>query len=415
MTASDRAAEPASDDANRRDIAVQLLLELAAQLHRFGTPSHRLESTMASLGTMLGLDVALFVVPTMIEVAVGRGPDQRSLMLRVEPGAPDLARLEALLGVIERLRTRAIGPADALADVRAIATRPERRRPFVVPAALAGTGAAAAVITGGGLPEVVASAVVCALAGVVVRLVGSHPTRAPLADFLAGGFVAFSAAAAALWFGPLASKVVVLASLIAFLPGLQLATSMNELAMRHLVSGTARFMGALMAFVAIGFGAALGDRAARLLGPSSSVVPDTLPGWTVAPAIALAAVSLGVLYRARTRDLGWVLLGTTLGFVGASIGERMLGPALGVCVGAAVVGLAGNLLARRLPKPSALVILPGITLLVPGSVGFRGLSALMQNDVLSGIGIATTAITIAGSLVAGLLFANALLPSPRGL
>ena len=83
---------------------MQLLLRLAEQLHRYGTPSHRVEGTLTSLGAMLDLDVSIFCVPTMIEVAVGRGVNQRSLMLRVEPGAPDLARVESAA------RSPAVGP-----------------------------------------------------------------------------------------------------------------------------------------------------------------------------------------------------------------------------------------------------------------------------------------------------------------
>jgi uncharacterized membrane protein YjjB (DUF3815 family) len=175
-------------------------------------------------------------------------------------------------------------------------------------------------------------------------------------------------------------------------------------------------MGAIMTFVAIGFGAAIGDRIAKtLVSAPIDAPPLSLPAWSLFPALLVAGASLTVLYRAHRRDVGWVLLGTMTGFFGAAFGEQLLGPALGVCVGATLVGLAGNLVARLRPKPSALLIIPGITLLVPGSAGFRGLHALMQNDVVSGIGIATTAVMVAGSLVAGLLVANALLPAPRGL
>lgn len=398
------------------DVAVQLLLRLAEQLHRYGTPSHRVEGALVGLGRMLGLEVSIFCVPTMIEVAVGHGASQRSLMLRVEPGSPDLARLESMLSIIDGVRCGRLSAREALDRVTAIADSPRRSRPALTLAALAGTGAAAASIFGGGPREIVAAALICSLAGFVASILSRHPSRAALADFLAGAIVTFLAGAAAAIAAPTSTSVVTIASLIAFLPGLSLATAMNELAMRQLVSGTSRLMGAIMTFVAIGFGAALGDRLAGGLFPARLDVPPlSLPAWVLIPALLIAGTSLAILYRAHRRDLGWVLAGTVIGFFGAAFGERLLGPALGVCVGATLVGLAGNLLARLRPKPSALLIIPGITLLVPGSAGFRGLHALMQNDVVSGIGIAATALTVAGSLVAGLLVANALLPAPRGL
>lgn len=398
------------------EASVELLLRLAEQLHRYGTPSHRVEGMLSSLGELLGHEVSVFCVPTMIEVAVGRGARQRSLMLRVEPGATDLARLESILAIIDDLRAARADVDESLVRINALAGRPRPRRVGPTLAALAVTGAAAALIFGGGPREIVAASIVCGTAGASSVLLGGNPSKAALSDFLAGAIVAFLARCASAFFPTTSASIVTIASLIAFLPGLALATAMNELAMRHLVSGTSRLMGAIMTFVAIGFGAAVGDRvAAQFTALRIDVPPMSLPSWTLLPAILLAGTSLAILYRAHRRDLGWVLLGTTIGFGGAAFGERLLGPALGVCVGATLVGLAGNALARWKPKPSALLIIPGITLLVPGSAGFRGLHALMQKEVITGIDTATTAITVAGALVAGLLVANALLPSPRGL
>ena len=60
-------------------------------------------------------------------------------------------------------------------------------------------------------------------------------------------------------------------------------------------------------------------------------------------------------------------------------------------------------------------LFPGIMLLVPGSVGFRGLSSMMAHDVVSGIQTAFTMILMAVALVAGLLLANDILPPKRAL
>jgi uncharacterized membrane protein YjjB (DUF3815 family) len=59
-------------------------------------------------------------------------------------------------------------------------------------------------------------------------------------------------------------------------------------------------------------------------------------------------------------------------------------------------------------------MLPGILMLVPGSLGFQSLSALVERDVLSGLGTAFAVGLVAISLVAGLLVAAAILP-PRSL
>jgi uncharacterized membrane protein YjjB (DUF3815 family) len=52
-------------------------------------------------------------------------------------------------------------------------------------------------------------------------------------------------------------------------------------------------------------------------------------------------------------------------------------------------------------------------LLVPGSVGFRSLHALLQHDVLSGIETGFAMALVAVSLVTGLFLANLVFPSRR--
>jgi uncharacterized membrane protein YjjB (DUF3815 family) len=58
---------------------------------------------------------------------------------------------------------------------------------------------------------------------------------------------------------------------------------------------------------------------------------------------------------------------------------------------------------------------PGIILLVPGSVGFRSLSAVLERDVLLGLDTAVSLIVVLISLVAGLLFGDLLVPPRRAL
>jgi uncharacterized membrane protein YjjB (DUF3815 family) len=117
----------------------------------------------------------------------------------------------------------------------------------------------------------------------------------------------------------------------------------------------------------------------------------------------------------RRRDLVWVLLAGWLGFAGARLGAAILSPELGVLVGALGVGLASNLYARRKNRPASVIQVPGIMLLVPGSIGFHSLSSFLTHDVLTGVESAFRMAQVAGALVGGLLFANALLRPRRSL
>ncbi|MGN6790264.1 MAG: hypothetical protein ACTHJP_12155 [Rhodanobacteraceae bacterium] len=58
---------------------------------------------------------------------------------------------------------------------------------------------------------------------------------------------------------------------------------------------------------------------------------------------------------------------------------------------------------------------PGVLLLVPGSVGFRSVSDLLNNQIASGTHIAVLLVTLLISLVAGLLFGDLLVAPRRSL
>ena len=91
----------------------------------------------------------------------------------------------------------------------------------------------------------------------------------------------------------------------------------------------------------------------------------------------------------------------------------LLGPELGAFVGACSVGLASNIFSRVTNAPASIPLVPGIIMMVPGAIGFRSISALLENDVLSGIQTAFSAVMVGISLVAGLLLSSAVFPSRK--
>ena len=143
-----------------------------------------------------------------------------------------------------------------------------------------------------------------------------------------------------------------------------------------------------------------------------SAAPAALPGWTLAPALLLTAPALAVLFRARRGEWPWMLVGIVTAFGAARLGVHFLGPAFGALLGALLAGLAGNLYERRWRRPAVVMVVPSLIMLVPGAIGYRSLSFLMERNVVGGIDSAVTALLVGVSLVAGLLLANVLLP-PR--
>ena len=205
-----------------------------------------------------------------------------------------------------------------------------------------------------------------------------------------------------------------LAGLIVLMPGLTLTVAMIELSTQHLSSGTSRLNNAFITFLAIGFGVAVGSSAVNLLiGSTRTVRPEPLPAWTMLPAIVIMPLAFTILLRAHKADALWIVVAGVIAVGGSRMGDLLLGPQLGVFFGALLVGIFSSAYARWMDRPAVITQVPGILLLVPGSVGFRGLAAMLDEKILSGIDTTFKMILTAIALVAGTLIASVIAPVRR--
>jgi len=209
---------------------------------------------------------------------------------------------------------------------------------------------------------------------------------------------------------------VIIASLIVLMPGLTLTTAVRELSSQHLISGTARMMGAVATLLKLTFGTLAATQLCALLGiVPPAVAEEPLPMWTQWTAVLTAAFAFAVLFRAPKRYVPVVVASVVLAYACTQVGDALNAPTFGVFLGSLVIGAASNLFARIANRPGALVREPGIILLVPGSVGFRSLSFVLERDVGLGLDTAVTLVTLLVAIVAGLLFGDLLIPPRRKL
>lgn len=392
----------------------RFVLALGAALHREGIPAHRLEAALTEMGRRLDLEGQYFSTPTSLYAAFGPQGDQRLSLIRVDPGEIHLEKLSLLDQVTQAVLTEELDTDDATRRIEAIVEAPDRYGPGLFTAAFAVVSASAALLFGGTWLDVGAALAVGAEVGLLLVMAGRFPSVGrivlPLAAAVAGAWGAILAS----WTGAITAQVVTLAGLIVLVPGLTLTVSVNELSTGHLVSGTARMMGAMLVFLQLGLGVVLGSQIGALVPPTIEVLSaDPFPPWAVWPATLVAAVCLTVLFRARPSDMPLVAASCLLAMVGARLGGALLPPPGSAFVGALVLGVFGNSFARLSGRPSIIPIVPGLLLLVPGSVGFHSISAMLRDDVLSGVQTAFFAGMSAVALAAGLLLANAALGSRK--
>jgi uncharacterized membrane protein YjjP (DUF1212 family) len=143
--------------------------------------------------------------------------------------------------------------------------------------------------------------------------------------------------------------------------------------------------------------------------------PERYRGMIRYFAFLLVAAGISVLFGGGWREmiLGGLLGGVTGGLVMAFSG-RVDVRHLVTPVAAFLVTLLGTLFARATRRPGSIVHLPGLILLVPGSIGLRSLSALLGDDVLAGLETGMLAALVAVGLSTGMILAGVLV-RPRNL
>jgi uncharacterized membrane protein YjjP (DUF1212 family) len=341
-------------------------------------------------------------------------------MFRVEPTE---FRLGRLVQVNDLAHGVAEGDIDVFEGLRALdrlqcSNEPLGKRALV--GSYAATSAAVVPFFSGNGWDLLLSGLLGGGVGALLILTGRKPALGRLGDasaaLMAGGLASLLATVL-----PIGAHRVTLAALIVLVPGLTLTLALAELAERHLVSGSARLAGASTTFLQLGIGAALGWRlgdavgavlegrlGGRLAALISGLPPLPLPDCALWVGLLVAPCSIAILFQARKADMGVIALSCWAGYLGAKAGGLLIGPELGVFFGALAVGLLGKAQESLRNVPSTVSIVPGILLLVPGSIGFGSLQALLADQTTEGIDAAFSMFLVAASLVAGLLVAHAI-------
>ena len=396
------------------DPKVAFAVKLARTLHEYGTPTYRLEEIMDRVTRIIGLEGQFFSLPTGIFISFGAPEEQRSTIIRVEPSRVDLGRLASLSELTGQVIRGEINAERGSVRLDQIISTPGGYGAVITVLSYGLASGAASSLFGGGWREALVSATIGIVLGLVALLVGRSEDASQLSVPISAIAASALAIAGASVLSPVSVYVATLAGLIVLFPGLTFTIAVRDLATHNLVSGTAQLTGAALVFLELGFGVALGSQLGRLL-PSAHLAaqPVPLPAWSQWIALLVSPVAFAVLLKARRRDIGWIVLAGIISFAGARAGATLLGPELGGFVGAFILGAGSNLYGRLLDRTSMVPLVPGLLILVPGTVGFGSLSKFLESDVVSGVATAFKMALVAVALVTGLLLSNIVLPPRR--
>jgi uncharacterized membrane protein YjjP (DUF1212 family) len=204
-----------------------------------------------------------------------------------------------------------------------------------------------------------------------------------------------------------------LSALVQLLPGLSLTLGVSEMVAKSHVTGTSRIMYALFSALQLGFGIAMGENLV-LWAPkpvSAQCISPALPIWLKLVWFCGYTFASNVLLNARLDQWPGMAFASFVGYVCSEATSLKFSSTVSSVISAFAVGITGTAYSGFTGDLPLVMVLSGILLLVPGGIGVQGVTAMLGDDVLSGMGFVFDMVIVGLSITLGLLLAKIALPS----
>jgi uncharacterized membrane protein YjjP (DUF1212 family) len=397
----------------------RFIIQLGKALHKLGSTAYRLEDNLLSIAHFLDVHASFMITPTALTFILSDDEDdqQYNHLVRVVPGEIDLGSLARIDELVDELINGERTLDEAIERLKEVNSKPPPYGIILTFLAFGASSGAFAMLMHTSWHDVFWSTLLGFVVFGFVMWAERSPRVTEMLEPIAALTTALLASLISIFDPSINMPMVILSSIIAFIPGLSLTVGLSELAARHLMSGTARIMDSAMVLFKLYFGAVLGMALGKLIwGEVLFIQPETMPIWTSWLAVTTLTISLVILFKVRLKDAPWGIISGYISF-GVSIwASSYLGIALGAFVGAFALGIYSNLFSRIMNLPSSIVRLLGLVVLVPGSKVYIGLNSLVSGQQMLDVAdLGSQTFLIFMSLVAGIIFSNVVIPHRKNL
>lgn len=340
-------------------------------------------------------DLRVFVLPTLVMVEDLRSVPSETAIFPADDQTFRLDQAGAVEHIVRRSLADRLAPESVIDEIARIREAPPRFGPVLTVLGHTLLSLGFGMVINPTLTALPVYVILGAIVGVILLLA----SRAQTLSLILPVFTAFAVTVAISWLvRPLVHDDVVrlvAPSLVSFLPGLTLAIAAVELTSGQIMAGASRLVYGIARLALLAFGVFAGIAVAGE--PAASSAPAQLGSW--APWVGIALVSLGYFFysSAPRRSLPWILYALVVAYTAQLLGNLMLGAELSGLIGAAVAVPAAYLAARfRAAPPASIMLTCAYWLLVPGAMGFIGISEAASGTA----GASDTILKTFGSLIA---------------
>lgn len=342
------------------------------------------ENTLTEISLAYGMECEVMALPNVILINLGESHSMMDLAVQRLTTLP-LDQISELTETIDLVKHKDIPLAEASQQIdRILAKHPRFNSAIIV----LGYGLSCVGLTMLYRPDL-RSLVITGAMGILVGLMMLWFKKQPRFNLLLPVIVAivvstviFGLTRLSFIYGP---ANLLVAPLILFLPGSLLTTGMIELASMHILSGSARLIYGAAVLTLLFIGIAVGLSLSGL--PSYQVYAYEavyFPWW--APFLGTLLFGLGTFTRlsGANRDLFWMLLVLYVAMLGQSFGEQFLNSYFGAFLGATLMALSSEFIARS-PHRTSVVVSQALAFwfLVPGARGLLSVTSFLSEDLQS--------------------------------
>lgn len=392
---------------------IKFIVAFGKVMHTVGTPAHTLEAAMMAMCEQMQLKGSFISLPTAIFFSFRFLDEEVTRIVRTQPTGVNLGRLSKVDTIAQEVISGRMSIEEGEIKLEEVFDNDDKFPVWMTVGCFVITSAGMLTLFGGSWGEFIAAGIVGGLIG-LLSLTKNFGVVAQVYEVFMALMSSLLAALMARVSGDINVGIVILATLIIFMPGLNITIALAEIATQNLTSGTSRLMGGMMVLLKLTFGVFIGSKLASYMAfPLIDISFGRIPSWVTIISVPITALMSTVIFKSNMREAKWVTFAGVFGYAVSKIGTYYLGPEMGLFVSGLSVGAAANLFARLRQRPSSIFQFPGIILLVPGSMGYRGLSYLYEKNVVMGFDTAFTMLTLAFSLVMGIFIGNVLIKPRR--
>ncbi|KAN0000118.1 hypothetical protein ACTFIZ_008554 [Dictyostelium cf. discoideum] len=395
---------------------VPFLMELGRALTMSGVPSNRLEFELTLISTTFGIDGHFFTTPTGIFFSFGSPHSILSPythFLRINSTDYNMERMVRLERLADKVIYGEVSCVEALEKLRKILAKKPLYNIYFTTLSYIMSSFTIAFFFDVGWVEVGACSIIGFYVGLLCLLSSKVSLVGRVLEALSSCGGAIIASLFNCYVSPIPIFTVTLGGIISLLPGLGLTLAVAEISTRNLVSGTSRLVGVFSCLLQLTFGIALGTKFSEVVMPlRDEVLPVTFPDWVMFIVIPFAAITFGVQLKVHWREFWVIIVASYIGVTVGNWGSKYFGD-VGAFFGSAAICALGNLYSRLTNISAVVPIMAGIILLVPGSMGVKGIVSISDGDISGGINFIGGMFMTAASLTMGLLVANLIVAPPK--